>query len=437
VDADDLDRWVGAMSGQRRTVHRVATVAVAVVSTVVCTGAPAHAAPADPASPNAVIAWNLHAETAIWAVAGQNPWVQSRSFAMVQGAVYDAVNAIAGRPYQPLLVTPRVRGAASTDAAVATAAHRVLTELFPEQRARLRTQYDEYLAGLPHGRSTRRGIAVGARAAAAMVAARRDDGAFGNQTWTVGTGPGQWRPAPPSFVGVDAWVGYMAPFVIPSPSAFRTSGPPALTSAAYARDLNEVTTLGAASSPIRTPDQTEAAIWWHDRRLGQWEINRQLAVHHRLTNLQTARLLAMVNVAVADANIACFNEKAAWHFWRPITAIQQAGTDDNPATDADPAWTPLLATSPNPEYASGHGCATAAAMGALASFFGRNDIPFSAHSTAAGTRRHFTSFSAALAEVVEARIWGGIHFRTSDLQGVRIGARVVAHLVSHHFRPAR
>jgi hypothetical protein len=411
---------------------------VAVVAAMACVwslaSAPAHSAEPAHASPNAVITWNTYAETAIWDVAGQNPWVQSRSFAMVQGAVYDAVNAISGMPYQPYLVAPRVHGTTSTEAAVATAAHRVLAALFPPQQARLQAQYAEYLAGIRDGGSKQRGIAVGGEAAAAMIAARRDDGAFGSQTWVVGTAPGQWRPTPPLFLGLDAWVGYMKPFAIPSPSAFRTPGPPALASQRYARDLNEVKLIGAASSPVRTRDQTEAAIWWHDRRLAQWEINRQLAVRHRLNNLQSARLLAMVNVAVADANIACFNEKATWNFWRPITAIQQADGDGNPATEADPAWTPLLATSPNPEYASGHGCATASAMGALAFIFGRNDIPFSGYSAASGTRRYFNSFSAALAEVIEARIWGGIHYRTSDVAGAVIGARVVAYLVTHHFR---
>lgn len=424
-------------SRMRRRVKSVPVIAaVACVWSLALAAAPAHSA-APAGLPSAVLAWNVHAETAIWDTAGQNPWVQSRSFAMVQAAVYDAVNAINGTPYQPFLVAPRIRGATSTDAAVATAAHRVLIELFPQQQARLRAQYDEYLAAVRDGQPKQRGIAVGAEAAAAMIAARRDDGAFGSQTWPVGTAPGQWRPTPPLFIGVDAWVGHMEPFAISSPSAFRTSGPPALTGPAYARDLNEVKLIGSASSSARTADQTEAAIWWHDRRLGQWEINRQLVERQRLNDLESARLLAMVNVAVADANIACFNEKAAWGFWRPITAVQHADIDGNPATEADPAWTPLLATSPNPEYASGHGCATGAAMSTLAFFFGRNDIPFSAFSVASGTRRHFTSFSAAVAEVIEARIWGGIHFRTSDLQGVRIGAQVTAHVVTHQFRRMR
>ncbi|MFK3979596.1 phosphatase PAP2 family protein [Micromonospora sp. NPDC050397] len=423
--------------GMARRVLGATLAATLTVGAAVALDPPTASAARVPTTENAVIVWDRNAQTAIWDVAGQQPQVQARSFAMVHGAVYDAVNAIAGTPYQPYLTAPPANGTESTGAAVATAAHLVLDALFPEQRARLRTQYDESLAAIPDSSAKRRGITVGARAAAAMIAARRDDGAFGDQTWRVGSQPGQWRPTPPTFTDTGAWVGYLKPFLIPSASMFRTSGPPALTSDRYARDLNEVKTIGSATSTVRTLDQTQAAIWWHDRHLGEWEIKRQLATTQRLNPLQSARMFAMVDLAEADATTACYNEKARWNFWRPVTAVQLADTDGNPATVADPTWTPLLVTPPHPDFTSGHTCFTAASMSALAYFFGRDDIPFSAHSADSGTTRSFRGFSHAIEEVIGARIWGGIHTRTADVQGARIGAQVTAYVVRNHFRPRR
>jgi hypothetical protein len=387
--------------------------------------------------PNAVVVWNSNAQTAIYEVARQGPYVAPRSFAMVQGAVYDAVNAIAGTPYQPYLIAPRAHRGDSADAAVATAAYRVLVSLFPAQTAALDAMYATSLAEIPDGRAKTGGIAVGAETAGAMIAARVGDGAFGPATWTVGTAPGQWRPTPPTYASDGAWVGDMRSFVIPRNDMFRTSGPPALTSAQFARDLNEVRAIGGATSTVRTQDQTEAAIWWHDRRLTEWAIKRQIATTQRLDTLQTARLFATVDITVADAGIACFNEKKFWSFWRPVTAVQLADTDGNPATTADPSWMPLLITPPFPDYTSGHACATGATMTALTHFFGRDDIAFSAYSADSGTTRSYDSFSAALAELIEARIWGGVHFRTADVQGVRIGVGVADYVYCHEFQPRR
>jgi hypothetical protein len=394
-----------------------------------------HAAAASVTNP--VVAWDLNAQTAIWEVARQAPQVQGRSFAMMHGAIYDAVNAIAGKPYQPYLSAPPAKGTESMDAAVATAAFTVLNSLFPEQEATLRSQYDKSLAEIPNGQSKRRGITVGSQAAAAMIASRRADGAFGTEEWTAGTLPGQWRPTSPSFASQGQWVGQLKPFLLPSGSMFRTAGPPALSSAAYARDFNEVKEIGAVNSATRTADQTDAARWWHDRRLVEWEIKRQLATGQRLDTLRAARFFAMVDLTEADAVIACYNEKGAWNFWRPVTAIQLADTDGNPATTADPAWMPLLVTPPHPDYTSGHTCQTAATMSTFAYFFRTDTIAFSATSADTGTTRYFDSFSEALAEVIEARVWGGIHTRTADLQGARIGASVFAYMVGRYFRPSR
>ncbi|MFJ8582152.1 vanadium-dependent haloperoxidase [Micromonospora sp. NPDC093277] len=428
------------MTSRVRTVRSAASAAVAAVLVTgfaLATAPPAAQAARATGSAQSVLTWDLHAETAIWDTAGQAPQVQSRGAAMVHGAIYDAVNAIAGKPYQPYLAAPRADGSESVDAAVAAAAYQVLDAIFPEQHDALRAKYDESLAAIPDGPGRRRGIDVGVQAAAAMIDARRGDGAFGQQTFAVGTEPGQWRPTPPSFANDGGWVGHMKPFVLPRASIFRTSGPPALTSAQYARDYNEIKTVGSATSTVRTVDQTEAAIWWHDRRLGEWEIKRQLVTTQRLNALQAARMFAMVDIAEADAVIACFNEKGTWNRWRPVTAIRLGDTDGNPATVADPAWTPLLVTPPHPDYTSGHTCNTGATMSALAYFFGRDDISFSGYSSDSGTRRYFRSFSQALAEVINARVWGGIHTRSADVQGAWIGLQTTAYLVRDHFRPLK
>ncbi|XVU28055.1 vanadium-dependent haloperoxidase [Actinoplanes sp. CA-054009] len=409
-------------------IRRVLVVAALVLSTSTAAATPV------PDS-NMVVTWAEHSHTAAYEVARQPPYINGRVFAMVQGAVYDAANAAAGSPYEPYLLSVRARHGHSLDAAVATAAYRVLLSIFPEQAATLGAQYGASLATIRDGKAKRAGIALGEEAAAAMIAARRDDGSDRAATWDVGTAPGQWRPTPPGYAQEGAHVADVRPFVIRSGADFRTAGPPALGSAEYARDLNEVKALGSATSTARTRDQTESAIWWHDRRQTEWQIKAQLARTQHLSPLQTARMYAMSDVTRADVTIACFTQKRQWNFWRPVTAIQLAATDGNPSTSPDPTWTPLLITPPFPDFTSGHACTTGAIMLALRRFFGRDDIPFSAYSADSGTTRHFTSFSQATAEVIEARIWGGVHFRSADVQGVKLGEQVTRYVLSREFQP--
>lgn len=415
--------------GQLRSVRRVAVVAAFAVAVPVAVAPAAQAEPA--AAPNAVITWNRHAQTAIYEVARQSPTTTARSFAMVQGAVYDAVNTIAGKPYKPYLIAPRTRPGDSTAAAVAAAAYNVLLSLFPGQASSLHARYDEALAAIPDGRAERGGVAVGEATAAAMIAARQNDGAFSNATWRVGTEPGQWRQTPPDFLQVGAWVATLKPFVLDDPAEFVTPGPPALASAAYASDLNEVQALGSATSTVRTPEQTEAAIWWDDPRLVEWEIKRNLATTYRLGNLRAARMFAMADLAAIDTLIACYKEKWRWSFWRPVTAIPLADTDGNPATTADPAWTPLRITAPSTEYPSGHACFTSATLGAVRKFFGRDNLSFSASSVDSGTTRHYDSLAVATAELLQARIWAGVHYRTAVVDGDRLGKQVTREVLSH------
>jgi hypothetical protein len=382
---------------------------------------------------------------------------QTRGIAMVQGAVYDAVNAI-DRSRKPYLLDPakvRVGKQASLDAAAATAAYRVLLAITPEPRhAGLDTAYQTTLARVPDGPSRQGGIRAGEAAAAAMLTARQNDGFMAAFTPDIGTGAGKWRPigwpATPIY-DPDGWVGNLKPFLIKSASEFRTKGPNALTSAAYAKDFAEVKKLGELTSTTRTADQTAAAVFWQFPPIALYNpVLRDLAARFKLNTINEARLYANVNMAAADASIACWNDKYHYNFWRPRAAIREADSDGNPATVADPNWeslfapatptTPPLATPPFPDHPSGHGCVSGAILQTLTDFFGRDKIAFTVVSgrTLNGIPippRRFQSFSQARQEIIDARVWGGIHFRTADRQGAWLGRQLARNIRKNYFLP--
>jgi len=403
---------------------------------------------------DAVTQWNANANAAILA---SNPTSHSSvlSSAMVQGAVYDAVNGIVGG-YEPYLVRPAANPWDSTDAAVATAAYRVLLAVVPASQtaalATLAAQYTAALAAVPAGAAKDGGIAAGEAAAAAMLAARTNDGR--NPTtpfpFVFGTTPGVWRVTPPlTTPDPTPWVGNVTPFLVPDVEMLRTKGPNALTSKKYAKDLNEVESIGSFSSTTRTPDETSAAIFWQSPPLFLYGgLERSLSARFGLTTAENARLFARVSLAEADAAIGCWNDKYYWNFWRPADAIHLADTDGNPQTVADPTWRPLfdpatptvpaLATPNFPDHPSGHSCVTGSTMKVLHDFFGTDRVAFDLVSTRfAGTpqaTRHYDSFSAATEEVINARVWGGIHFRTADEQGVQLGQEVARWERHHYFK---
>lgn len=384
-----------------------------------------------------VVDWNTNAQAAIIGTAGQGPTVAYLHFAMVQGAVYDAVNAIEGG-YQAYLEAPAVADPGdSAPAAVATAAHGVLVGLFPAQQASLDAKLAASLEQIPDGEAKTGGIEVGAAASATMLAARTNDGRFSPFTVVEGFDPGEWRRTPPAFVLEPApWVANVRPFIIPSAAALRSDGPNALASAAYAEEFNEVKRLGSLTSTIRTADQTDAALFWQGHQAGLFNsIFRQLAGTQNLDIAQASRMFAMANLAGADGAIACWDDKYYWNFWRPITAIREADTDGNPATVADPSWTPLFATPPFPEHPSGHTCVSGAVVETLKDFFGTDKIAFSTFSAFSNSTRSFDRFSKAIKEIIDARVWGGIHFRTADTQGYVIGRKVAHELEKHYFQP--
>jgi hypothetical protein len=335
----------------------------------------------------------------------------------------------------------------SQDAAAATAAFRVAAALAPSQLVTLQGQYDASLAPIPPGPAKSGGIAVGEAAAAALLAARAHDGRNGSFTFVLGTTPGVWRPSPPLFLLDPApWVGNVTPFLIPNAAMLRSDGPNALTSRKYARDFNEVKSLGSLTSTTRTPDQTMAAIFWQAQPGALYGgVMRSLSARFGLSTAKNARLFAMASLAAADGAIACWNDTYYWNFWRPIDAIHEAASDGNPATEADPNWKPLfdpatatvpaLSTPAFPDHPSGHSCVSSATLHAMQNFFGTDKIAFDIVSPRFPTQpRHYTRFSAALNEVVDARVWGGIHFRTADEQGAEIGTKVARWERKHFFR---
>ncbi len=383
---------------------------------------------------DAVTQWNQNASTALFVTAGQPPQVSVTHLAMVHGAVYDAVNAIDGR-HEGYLLTPRAATPFdSKEAAAATAAYRVLLNIVPAQQAVLDTQYATSLSGIADGSAKTRGIAVGEAAAAAMIAARTDDGRFGAYRFPVGSGPGVWKPVLPSFVNDPfAWLKDVRPFLIQSGSQFRSDGPLSLTSLKYAREFDEVKAYGSATSMSRSADQTHAARYWAENPPATWSrIFRTLSAQQGLSLEENARLYAMLYLTAADALITVWNDKAHYLFWRPITAIREADTDGNQATAADPAWLPLIPTPPYTEHSSGHAGLSGSIVATLQDFFGTDRIGWT-DTNNGGLTRSFTRFSRAIDEVVNARVWSGIHFRTSDEQGAKIGQQVARYRDQHYF----
>ena len=404
------------------------TAVLAVVAALLATAAPAGA--------NTVTDWNVHATNALITTAGQGPTVSTIHLAMVHGAVFDAVNAI-DRRYEPYLSRPRARRWYSKDAAAATAAYRVLLSIVPTQQPTLDAHYATSLAAIPDGRRKSGGIATGEIAAATMIGVRTGDGRFGPYRFDVGTEPGQWRPVLPAF-GNDpnAWVAQVKPFLLESGSQFRTDGPHALDSRRYAREFQEVKEIGSLTSATRSADQTDAALFWSEGPAIWTRVARDLTDRYGLGIADTSRLFAMQYLTGADSLIATWDDKARWLFWRPITAIREAEHDGNAATEADAGWLPLINNPPYPDQPSGLSAVSSAMAETLADFFGTDRVRFSALGVNSKTTRSFKRFSQAVQEVVDARVWSGIHFRLADEDGARIGRRVARYRNRHYFEEA-
>ena len=389
---------------------------------------------ASPARADTVTDWNVNATDALVTTAGQAPTVSTIHLAMVHGAVFDAVNSI-DRGYEPYLVRVPARSWYSQDAAAATAAYRVLTNIVPAQQATLGARYAASLAAIPDGSAKQGGIAVGEAAAWAMIAARTEDGRFGPYRFPAGAAPGSWRPVLPAFVNdPNAWVKDVDPFLGKDPERFRSHGPYDLGSRRYAREFEEVKSLGSLTSTKRSADQTDAAKFWAEGPMIITRLTRDLSARFGLGVPDAARMYAMEYLTGADALIAVWNDKARWLFWRPITAIREAAADGNPATEADPGWLPLINNPPYPDHPSGLAGVSRAMCESLEDFFRTDRIAFTATSLNSGTSRSFARFSQAADEVVDARVWSGIHFRHADEDGSHIGKEVARWRDSRFFK---
>ena len=413
---------------------------------------------------NAVTEWNAIAVSTLAALpgpAGGAPPAPQINLAMVQGAVYDAVNASATKYHRPYLLNRRFEATASKEAAVATAAYTVLSHIlstvpasiaFPTKESMLQSlasQHASSLGAVPDSPSKAQGVAAGKAVADAMIAARQGDGRFGPSQWVSNPAPGHWQPSINPATGqliLDpvGWLGLVKPFLMQSSSQFRSKGPLALDSAAYAAELNEVKALGSTTSTVRTPTQTYIARWWQSSPITSWNaVSRDLIARKNLDVVDSARLLAVQNLGAADAAINCWNDKYHWDFWRPGNAVTRAAEDGNPATEPDPTWKALI-EAPYPDHPSGHLCIDGAHLNVLKIAFG--DVPegggYQITSTSAlllpadARVRTFTSFSQALTEITEARIWAGLHFRTPGVQAELLGRNVAEYAAANFFQAA-
>jgi hypothetical protein len=413
--------------------------------------------------------WSAIAKTVIIDVAQRGGSPSAVDFAYVHIAIYDAVNAIDKR-YTVFAVTPDTfTDDASEPAAVAAAAAAILKALSPGQQTFVNTQYNAYIALIPNGDAKTRGIAIGNEVAAKFLALRnpgprQDLGQDGRNAacadnaalcYVFGSGPGVYQITPgaadPPATPAAQWVGLLKPFAVKSQSQFRADGPPDLTSAQWADDYNEVKTFGgdATHSPTRTQEQTDIG-WYYTDNPGAYgnRIIRQIAADQALDLADSARYFAQTYVTLADSFINCWDSKRYYNFWRPYTAIRAGATDGNDATEPDTSWVPLALTPNHQEYPSAHGCFTGSVMNAAENFFGTKKLTLNLIScsvpghtcsnttTGAGGVNHaFDRTQDALKEVIEGRIFGGMHYRTSVVHGIVMSNKVAHFVAKNYFLP--
>lgn len=364
-----------------------------------------------------------------------------RALAVVHTAVFDAVNGATGGGYEPFHVPPsRLTGAASPEAAAAAAAHHALVALFPAQQAALDAALANSLAAIPASPAKTAGIAWGEEVAEAILDLRHDDGADAVAAYEAPGGSSWWARTPPAFADplLPQWP-RVRPWCMTSGRQFRQGPPPAPGSTEYRLAFREVQLLGRADSPVRTPEQSQIALFWADgpgtaTPPGHWHVIAQdLARDRGNTLIQNARLFALLGVAAADAAVVSWEHKYYYGHWRPITGIQHADDDGNPETTADATWTPFIATPPFPAYTSGHSTFSSASATILALFFGTDEIAFSTTSDGLpGVRRSFSRLSDAAAEAGQSRIYGGIHWQYDNQAGLKSG-RALAEHIAHGF----
>jgi hypothetical protein len=380
-----------------------------------------------------VTAWNNAALDAIRAGSTAPP-IASRSLAILHVSIYDAVNGIA-RTHEPYLVQSAVPASASREAAASAAAHDALVNLFPASASSFDALHAAILAGIPDGPQKTAGIVWGEFVADQILVARANDGSDTIVLPPGGSGPGVWVPTPPAFRPylLPQW-GFVAPFAMNSSSQFRPPGPPSLDSQQYAEDYNEVKELGALVGSTRTEDQSEIALFWADGAgtetpPGHWNSIAQIIADGRGNTLeQNARLFALLNIAMADAAICAWDAKYTFHFWRPVTAIN--------FTEPELGWSSFIVTPPFPDYVSGHSTFSGAAATVLPLFYGTEDLPFTIGSDfLPGVYRSFPTCLDAAEEAAVSRLYGGIHFRSANEDGLQAGISIGEWTGTRYLRP--
>ena len=383
----------------------------------------------------AVTVWNIEAaRLAVLPASALAPVQQTRVMAIVQLSVHDAVNGITGEfdTYLPRAAAPV---GASPEAAAIAASHHALLALFPSQSASLNALFLQTLdaQGLSLDNS---GIGYGQIAAAPIIAVRANDKAAAAQfDYTVpGAGiPGVWTRLNNAAALLPGW-GKVTPFVLNSGSQFRPDPPPAIHTEQYTKDFNEVKRIGSLNGSTRTQLQTDIASFWRGSPTAIWNpVLNQAAAAHDLDISELARIFALFYMAASDSSVACWDAKYSYNYWRPMPAIRGGDLDRNPATVGDPAWTPLFPTPPHPEYPSGHSCNSSAMASTLQKFF-TNDPGIQIQVTLSGITRTWDSFEQPLDEVIDARVYSGLHFRTADEVGARLGSQVAQFVSTHALR---
>ena len=406
--------------------------------TCVCAGAQTGAGPV-----NVVIQWNRNLLALVRTPGAQPATVHStRSFAIMHSAIYDAVNSIDRSNHAYLVQIPGVSPTTSEEAAAASAAYEVLANLYPKFEPTFHSELDQSLAQIADGPDKDSGVRLGQMVADQILAARSSDGSnIPPPPYVFGNAPGDYQSTPPNFPQpqLTGWRN-VVPFTLLQASQFRPGPPPSLTSSDYTNAFNEVKTFGVARSTSASVDQALTGRFWNGAIQNYWnEIAQSAAVSHNFYTAQNARLFALLNLTFADSVIAFYDAKYTYNFWRPISAIRSADTDNNPNTIADPNWRPEVGnTTPDPSYPGAHAVIASAGATVLASFLGTDQNVFNVTSEVlAGVQRSFTSFSAASDEATFSRIFAGVHFRTDLIAGQQLGQNVANYVLANFLTSAQ
>lgn len=394
-----------------------------------------------PARADVVLDWNLALLDAVRADQTPPP-LAARNMAIVHVAMFDALMSIQ-KTHVPYAIDYAAPAGAAPKAAMAAAAHKTLSALYPDSQASFNRLLNRSLRGISYTRAAR-GVRTGNLVAHRILALRADDGVNLEVPYEPQPGPGNWRPTPPGFAPplFPQWR-FVTPFAMVVGFQFRPAGPPSLTSEDYRGSYEEVKSLGSIDSTTRTAEQTEIALFWAGgpgtvTPPGHWnQIAQYLAVANGNTVAQNARMFALLNIALADAAIVSWDAKYIYDVWRPITGIHEGDDDDNPDTVGDPTWTPLITTPPFSAYTSGHSTFSAAAAVVLANYFGTDELHFATTSDGLpGVVRHYDNLLDAAAEAGQSRIYGGIHWQFDNVDGLVSGGDLGQYVADYFLLPA-